>query len=114
MDYKDTKVIFLYLIITTIINNQPKVLKNFGDFLVHVFQKSLILLGKWVWGVGVNVYLSNVFTVLKKRDYNFGLNTDATCYVVILGLYIGHYEIFIGYGNLSGKSLFRKGLWYDL
>src|SRR5690606_34145109 len=90
INYKDTKVIFLRLINGRIINNPLKLLKKLRYLLVDVFQKAFVFPGKGIWGVGVDIYLPDILSVYEQRNYNFCLNGNTTCDIVILGAYIGH------------------------
>src|SRR5690606_27429082 len=72
INYKDTKVIFLCLINGRIVNNWLKLLKKSGHLPVNVFQKTFVFIGKGIWCVGVDVYLSDILPVYEQRNYNFG------------------------------------------
>src|SRR5690606_32508922 len=72
------------------------------------FQKTFVFIGKGIWCVGVDVYLSDILPVYEQRNYNFGLYGNATSDIVILGTYIRNYEVLVGNGHLATDSLAKR------
>src|SRR5690606_17228668 len=71
---KATKVLFLRLKAAGISNKSTLVFKNLGHFGVDGFQKAFILLPKGIWGVGIDVDLSDVFPLDKEGDHDLCLD----------------------------------------
>src|SRR5690606_5392774 len=108
INYKDTKVIFLYLINVRIINNRPKLLKKECYLPVDKFKKAFVLPRKGIGGIGVDIYLSDILAVHEQGNDDFGPNGKATGNIVVLCAHIGYYEVLVGNGHLATDSLSKR------
>src|SRR5690606_20623375 len=108
INYKDTKVIFLCLINGRIINNWLNLLKKLRNFPVDVFQETFVFRGKGIRGVGVDIYLPDILVVYEQRNHDFCLYGNTTCDIIVLGGYIGYYEVLVGNGHLTTDALSKR------